>query len=114
MIGPTLMALTISELMNAHIWINVASTQTYLAGTLWFVAGLSILRGHNIWTRDWPVLITLIGWLAILGGLSRMCFPEPVQQGSQNTTMVLVLQIILLAAGIVLTLKAYVPVNKKI
>lgn len=107
LIGPTFIALIISEAMNSHIWAAVPATQTYLAGLLWFLAGLSIIRAHNKWTLSWSVMITLIGWVAILGGLSRMFFPEPVQQGSQNTSVVLALQIVLLSIGILLTFKAY-------
>lgn len=107
MIGPTLIALTITEVLNSHIWLTVSAPQTYLAGSLWFVAGLSIIRSHNYWTIGWPVLITLIGWFGILGGLSRMVFTEPVQQGSQNNSVALGLQIVLFAIGLVLTFKAY-------
>jgi len=51
--------LTLSEALNAHIWANVPATQTYLAGALWFVAGLAIVRVHNHWIRGWPVVVTL-------------------------------------------------------
>lgn len=107
LIGPPLIVMNISEAMNAHIWANVSAAQTYLAGSLWFIAGLSIIRSHNKWMPGWPVMITLIGWFAILGGLGRMFFPEPVQQGSQNVTVVLAIQMVLLVIGIVLTYKAY-------
>ncbi len=40
-----------------------------------FVAGLSIVRAHNRWKDGWPVLVTLMGWFAILGGLARMFAP---------------------------------------
>jgi len=30
----------------------------YLSGTLMFVAGLAIIRVHNVWTRNWTVLVT--------------------------------------------------------
>jgi hypothetical protein len=39
------------------------------------VAGLAIVRAHNIWVGGWPVLVTVLGWLAILSGLVRMLFP---------------------------------------
>ena len=114
LIGPILIVMAISEAMNAHIWANVPATQTYLAGLLWFVGGLSIIRVHNHWTAGWPVMITLVGWFALLGGLGRMFFPEPVQQGSQDSSVVLAFQIVLLAIGIVLTFKAYIgTINNK-
>jgi hypothetical protein len=99
--------MNVSEAINSQIWANVPTTQTYLAGALWFVAGLSIIRAHNHWTLSWSVLITLLGWFVMLGGLSRMFFPEPIQQGSQNASVVFAFQMVLLAIGIVLTFKAY-------
>lgn len=99
--------MNISEAFNSHIWANVAVTQTYLAGSLWFVAGLSIVLAHNRWALAWSVTITIMGWFIMLGGLSRMFFPEPVQQGSGNATVVLAVQIVLIAMGIVLTFKGF-------
>jgi hypothetical protein len=107
LLGPTMIALTVSEAMNSHIWTMVPATQTYLAGALWFVAGLSIVRGHNRWTGGWPVMVTLVGWFAILGGLFRMFAPEFAQRGVPNASGVLALQMVLLVIGIFLTFKAY-------
>jgi hypothetical protein len=108
LLGPTLIAVSISEAMNLHIFANNPAPIVYLNGTLLFVAGLSIVRVHNWWTGGWPVLVTLMGWLAILGGLIRMIAPEFAQQRAvQSTTVVYALLIVLLAVGIVLTFKAY-------
>lgn len=103
-----LIVLTISEALNPKIWLFVTATQTYLAGALWFIAGLSIIRKHNLWMFNWPVLITLIGWFALLGGLARMFFPKAAQDGGQNTFVALAFQIVLLVVGIILTFVAYI------
>ena len=71
------------------------------------MAGLSIVRVHNRWTGGWPVLVTLMGWLAILGGLIRMIAPVSAQRAAQNSSGVFVLLFVLLAIGIFLTFKAY-------
>src|SRR6266446_986196 len=47
----------------------------FVSGILLFVAGLAIVRVHNRWTNGWPVLVTVLGWLFVLGGLARMLFP---------------------------------------
>ena len=104
LIGPAMIALTISEAMNFHIWaVNTASV-TYLNGALLFVAGLSIIQVHNHW-RSWPVLITLTGWFCILGGVYRMFAPE-AQQAPQTTGTNIGLGV-LFAIGVFLTFKAY-------
>ena len=109
LIGPTLMALTVSETLNPHIWATNIAPVTYLNGTLLFVAGLSIVRAHNHWSGGWPVLVTLTGWLAILGGLYRMFAPE-ARQGGQNIPTFAVIAAIF-AVGSFLTFKAYRPAS---
>ena len=94
LLGPSLIAITLSEMMNAHIWAAIVAPVTYLAGALWFVAGLAIVRAHNKWRRGWPVIVTLVGWFAILGGLFRMFAPEVAQQGVQNTFATLASQLV--------------------
>jgi hypothetical protein len=111
LLGPFLIAMVISEMINPRTWDTVQVTQTYLAGSLWLLGGLTIIRTHNHWSLNWSILITVIGWFAIAGGLSRMFFPEPVQQGFGNNSIVLALQIILLVVGIVLSFKAFSKEN---
>ena len=40
------------------------------------VIGLLNILFHNVWEDDWRLLITLIGWLALLIGLSLFIFPK--------------------------------------
>ena len=47
----------------------------FLAGFLALLAGLAIVNTHNLWTAGWPVIITIFGWLAVIGGVIRMAFP---------------------------------------
>jgi hypothetical protein len=103
--GPTLVVLTLSEAMNFHIWsVNIAPV-TYLNGFILFVAGLAIVRVHNRWTVGWPVMVTLLGWGVLLGGLYRMFAPEAQQAGDTAPTYVVLA--IGLVVGIVLTFNAY-------
>ena len=52
----------------------------YLAGILTLVAGLAITITHNVWVMGWPVVVTIFGWLAIIGGTLRMAFPDLVSK----------------------------------
>lgn len=47
----------------------------FIAGVLALLAGLAIVNTHNIWAADWRVIITIFGWLALIGGVIRMAFP---------------------------------------
>ncbi|MEO3427268.1 hypothetical protein AAFN88_00320 [Pelagibius sp. CAU 1746] len=48
----------------------------YFSGALALVAGLAIVTFHNIWTADWRVVITLVGWLSVAKGVVRLLFPQ--------------------------------------
>ena len=108
LIGPTVVAIALSELINLRIlWANTTPSVIYLNGTLLFVAGLSIVRAHNRWTNGWPLLVTLSGWLVMLSGLVRMFAPVFAQREVQNATAVNAGLIVFLAFGLFLTFKAY-------
>ena len=112
LIGPTLIAISITEAINLPLFANNPAPVVYLNGTLLFVVGLSIIRVHNYWMRGWPVLVTLVGWLLLLGGLTRMAAPELAQRSVQDPTPVYALLLVLLAIGVVLTFKAYATEHK--
>jgi hypothetical protein len=50
----------------------------FLSGIITLPAGLAIVLVHNVWTPDWRVLITLVGWLALITGAVRMIVPQRV------------------------------------
>ena len=110
-LGPTLVALSASEAANPHIWTGVSATQVYLAGSLWLVAGLSIVCTHNRWSGGWPVLVTSMGWLAVVGGLFRMFAPEAAQRNVPSPFILLAMQGVLLAIGAFITYKGFRRVN---
>ena len=105
LMGPALVAITLSEALNLRIWTTSIPSLIYLNGTLLFVAGLAVVRAHNFWTRGWPVVVTLMGWLAILAGLFRMFVPQ-AQQGGENAPTYAVIAT-LFAIGCFLTFRAY-------
>jgi hypothetical protein len=67
------------------------------------------VRAHNLWARDWTVLITLSGWFFLVLGLFRMFAAGLYQRGSAitSTTAFMILEGILLIVGLIMTYKAY-------
>jgi hypothetical protein len=104
-VGPTLIAIAITEAINIGHFAGNPAPVVYLNGTLLFVAGLAIVQAHNRWVRDWPVLLTLTGWVLCFGGLYRMVAPTAPQMGKGAATDGLLA--VLLAVGGVLTYKAF-------
>jgi hypothetical protein len=107
-IGPVLVLLFVSEIINLHIWSNGNPPQlNYLNGFVLLLFGWYIVSKHNIWTRSWPILITLAGWFATLLGLYRMFFPDAPQASDSPATIISLT--ILLVIALFLTYKSYKP-----
>ncbi len=107
LVGPTLSVMTLAEMVNRSIWENTTPTITFLNGTLLFVGGISIVRVHNFWVRNWTVLLTLIGWLMLLLGLLRIFFPT-AKQPEEKFYLYLFLSV-LCVVGLFLAVKGYFP-----
>jgi hypothetical protein len=51
----------------------------FITGILALTAGLAIVNAHNLWVRDWRVMVTILGWLLVLRGVMLLVFPAVVQ-----------------------------------
>jgi hypothetical protein len=125
--GPVLIALALSDATKLHVWTNTPAPVAYLASTLLFVGGvgaLSMVLVRKRWTGGWRVLVTLLGCLAIAGGLAWLVAPlgwPAVVSGlvgflgapwfgggvSRDTNAQLAEIDVLLASGVFLTFAAY-------
>jgi len=83
----------------------------YLAGMLALVAGLAIVNAHNLWVADWRVIITILGWLSVIGGVIRLLFPAQVQALGTgmiaNPHAMVVGGVVMLVLGAILSWVAY-------
>ena len=52
----------------------------FLSGVLTLPVGLAIVVTHNVWVADWPVVITLFGWIAIIAGIARIALPATLKK----------------------------------
>jgi hypothetical protein len=56
----------------------------FLSGIITFPAGLAVVLVHNRWVAAWPLLITLLGWLALVAGVVRIVHPQPAAAFSRR------------------------------
>jgi len=91
LIGPVLIVIGVGLLVKQTEFREMATdflssrAMIFLAGLLTLVTGLAIVLTHNVWQFNWPVIITILGWLSIFGGIFRILFPDSVQ--SMGTSM---------------------------
>lgn len=55
----------------------------FFMGLITLIVGILLVVSHNIWVSAWPVVITIFGWLILIGGISRLAFPEFSIRGGQ-------------------------------
>lgn len=115
--GPLFIAVAVALLINRHtvagLVTGVLNTPEFIffSGIFTLLAGLAIVRAHNIWSAEWTVLVTVIGWLCVIGGFIRIVWPEHVSSlrdrmmGSENAITAWALVTLLL--GAFLTAKGY-------
>ena len=111
LLGPTMIAMLVSELplVQPHLYDAQIPPVVYLSGVLMFVAGLAIVRLHNLWKRDWTVLVTLAGWFFLLLGLVRMFAASQYTgaAGRAGSWVFAALEGGLLVVALFITFKAY-------
>jgi hypothetical protein len=84
LIGPVFVAMGVGMLLNAPIFRILAEqflssyALIFLAGLLTLTAGIALVLAHNVWIGDWRLIITLIGWLSVIGGMFRIIAPNLV------------------------------------
>ena len=85
LIGPVMLAVAAGLFANGKHYRTMAEEALrstiliYLTGLISLTAGLAIVLAHNVWVPDWRILITLLGWLAVLSGVVRVVHPQTTQ-----------------------------------
>jgi hypothetical protein len=86
LIGPVMLVVGLAVLVNQRAFRELAEeflasrALLFLSGLLIMPAGLAIVLTHNIWAADGRVMITLFGWLNVIGGAVRLFAPAYVMQ----------------------------------
>jgi hypothetical protein len=85
LIGPVFIVGGLGMLFNTAVYRAMFEralhdhTLIYLSGILALVTGLAIVAVHSDWKWHWSVIITVIGWLALIGGVLRMIAPQVIE-----------------------------------
>lgn len=47
----------------------------FITGIIALIIGILLVLSHNIWVMGWPVVITILAWLALIKGIMRVVYP---------------------------------------
>ncbi|MEE8118986.1 MAG: hypothetical protein V3T39_05440, partial [Gammaproteobacteria bacterium] len=67
-----LLVLGFSYLLQAPRWIRISRKmmqepeQAFPTMIILLLVGFFLVQIHNIWVMDWPVVVTVLGWLLVL------------------------------------------------
>ena len=81
-LGPVLVIVGLGLLLEGETFRAMAgeflrsAALVYFSGVVTLAVGLAILNVHHLWTRDWRSIITVFGWLALIGGIFRILAPN--------------------------------------
>jgi hypothetical protein len=122
LIGPPFLAVGLGLLLNQKTYWDmtdevlrhpsaVSNMLIYLSGVLAMIVGLAVVNAHPSWTRDWRIVITIIGWLFLVVGILRIVLPDIVLTlGSTlygSPTSLVIVAIVSLVLGGFLSFKGY-------
>jgi uncharacterized membrane protein HdeD (DUF308 family) len=103
------MLLSEFPLVQPHLYDSQIPPVVYLSGVLMFVAGLAVVRVHNLWVRNWAILVTMTGWFFLLLGLVRMFAASQYHQAAAGTssTVFMLLEGVLMVIALIITYQGY-------
>lgn len=81
----------------------------FLSGVLSLLFGLTVVLTHHVWT-GWPVIVTVIGYLAVVKGVVRIGFNEGFTRFTRkfaHGTPYYVMSLVVLVLGAVLLYFGY-------
>jgi len=71
------LALLIKETHLKHLFASMEKEENlFFWGFITFIIGVTMVLAHNIWEKDWRVVITIFGWASLLKGLTLLFLPE--------------------------------------
>ncbi|MFC1655739.1 hypothetical protein ACFL3C_02620 [Patescibacteria group bacterium] len=80
--GAVCLALGLGLLFNAGYYKKAfgdmlkSKAYVFMGGAFALVVGLLLVMYHNVWEWQWYVIITIIGWIALVKGVLLLVFPK--------------------------------------
>ncbi|MGA2418308.1 MAG: hypothetical protein ABSF55_03655 [Candidatus Staskawiczbacteria bacterium] len=78
----------------------------FLWGFISLIIGLAMILSYNVWQQGWQVIITILGWLALIKGLALLFLPEQMKKYAKkigDPKWLPIYLVILIIIGLVIT-----------
>jgi hypothetical protein len=82
LLGPAMLTVGVGILINQAYYramtreLVASRPMMFIVALIGVIGGLAVVLVHNVWTADWRVIITLLGWINLLRGLASLLLPE--------------------------------------
>lgn len=82
LLSPLLLLAGIGIALNREFYRGMAADflanrgLVYFGGATLLLAGTALILTHNVWSADWRIIVTLIGWLTALRGAALVVAPQ--------------------------------------
>ncbi|OGC81848.1 MAG: hypothetical protein A2V81_03340 [Candidatus Abawacabacteria bacterium RBG_16_42_10] len=115
-LGPAFVIVALGVFMNRQVIRHMMDRLTEDNPVIWFsgfvrvLLGLLIVVTHNVWVWNWQVLITLIGWIALIKGVVLLWWPAQIvkmKKTMMNDNMLMFAGLVALIIGAVLSYYGY-------
>ncbi len=88
-----------------------SKTLFWFIGFITMILGLVVLSLYNVWSFDWPVFLTIVGWAMLLKGTAIMLFPNtwvPMYKKFKLNGIVMTSGVISIVVGLILLYEGFV------
>jgi len=116
-IGPYCIIVAVAFLFNRQNYQKVAEAflssdgLRCLGAMIGLLIGLLLVNTHNVWETSWVTIITVIGWIALIKGITLFIFPDQFTQFAnayrQKSTLLKYQLSLTLLFGVFLSFKGY-------
>ena len=115
-LGPMYIVMAIGILLNMKNYQTVMEDFSqepaliYLGGLIAFIFGIVIVIFHNVWVMNGRIIITIIGWMALIKGVWLIVLPGSLASSVKlfsKSGFLAVGMVIVLILGALLTIMGY-------
>lgn len=106
------------SVLNKNFMTTIVDEVLNNKALFWFIGFVAALIGsivlafYSTWSAHWPVLLTIVGWLALLKGIAIMLFPgymnHSVYRKFKASGIIMFSGVIAMLVGIILLYKSLV------